>query len=196
MSDQGKLFIFSAPSGAGKTTIVRALLDRLNFLEFSISATSRPMRRGEKDGVDYYFISPETFRNRIDNNEFVEWEEVYSGSYYGTLKSEMERIWSQGKHVVFDVDVAGGVNLKKQFGDRALSTFVMPPSLEVLAKRLIGRKTETDESLKKRLEKAEFEIGFAKDFDVVLVNDQLEKSIEEACNMVKSFIGCCSCNCS
>ncbi len=188
MSHQGKLFIFSAPSGAGKTTIVRALLDRLNYLEFSISATSRPKRRGERDGVDYYFISSEAFGNRIENNEFVEWEEVYPGSYYGTLKSELERIWSQGKHVVFDVDVAGGLNLKKKFETKALAIFVMPPSLEELEKRLVGRKTETQESITKRLQKAEFEIGFAKDFDAILVNSVLENAIEEARALVESFV--------
>ena len=195
MSHKGKLFIFSAPSGAGKTTIVRALLDKLDLLEFSISATSRPKRKGEKNGVDYYFVSPEEFRQKIQNDEFVEWEEVYSGSYYGTLKSEMERIWSQGKHVVFDVDVAGGLNLKKQFGTKSLAIFVMPPSLEELEKRLIGRNTETQESINKRLQKAEFEIGFAKDFDVILVNNVLENAIEEARELVEAFVESDSCNC-
>ncbi len=194
MSHQGKLLIFSAPSGAGKTTIVRSLLDRLGFLEFSISATSRPKRKGEKNGMDYYFVSSEKFHEKIQNDEFVEWEEVYPGSYYGTLKSEMERIWSQGKHVVFDVDVAGGLNLKKQFGNRALAIFVMPPSLEELEKRLVGRKTETQECINKRIQKAEFEIGFAKEFNVILVNNVLENAIEEARVLVEAFVESDSCD--
>lgn len=185
---EGKLFIFSAPSGAGKTSIVKALLKKMPKIEFSVSATSRPMRPGEVDGVDYYFLSPEAFRMKIDNNEFLEWEEVYKGSYYGTLYAEIERIWEKGNHVVFDVDVAGGINLKKQFGDKALAIFVMPPSLEELEKRLINRKTENPESLKNRLSKAKFELSFSVEFDRILVNDVLETAIAEAEGLVLEFL--------
>lgn len=185
---EGKLFIFSAPSGAGKTSIVRALLQKMPQLEFSVSATSRPRRPGEADGVDYYFLSPEAFREKIDQGEFLEWEEVYKGSYYGTLFSEVRRIWEKGHHVVFDVDVAGGINIKKQFGDHALAIFVMPPSLEVLEKRLVNRKTETPESLRKRLSKAEYELSFSDEFDQIVVNDNLDLAIEEAEKLVLEFL--------
>jgi guanylate kinase len=185
---EGKLFIFSAPSGAGKTSIVKALLERMPKLEFSVSATSRPRRKGEINGKDYYFLSPEMFRKRIKNNEFLEWEEVYQGSYYGTLRSEIHRIWDKGHHVVFDVDVAGGINIKKQFEKKALSIFVMPPSFEELEKRLVNRKTETPESLKKRLDKARFELSFAKDFDCIVINDKLPDAIDEAAGLVENFI--------
>ena len=136
---EGKLLIFSAPSGAGKTSIVRALLGRVGGLSFSVSACSRPMRHGEKDGVDYYFLSPEAFREKIKQGEFLEWEEVYPGSYYGTLKSEVSRIWEKGRHVVFDVDVAGALNIKAHYGSQALSVFVMPPSVEELRKQVDDR---------------------------------------------------------
>ena len=185
---KGKLFIFSAPSGAGKTSIVKALLKKMPRLEFSVSATSRPIRPGEVDGVDYYFLSPETFRQKIDQGEFLEWEEVYEGSYYGTLFSEVNRIWEKGHHVVFDVDVAGGINIKKQFGDQALAVFVMPPSLEELEKRLVNRKTETPESLKKRLSKARFELSFSGEFDHVVVNDVLETAIEKSELLILEFL--------
>ncbi|MEE4175966.1 MAG: guanylate kinase [Bacteroides sp.] len=185
---EGKLFIFSAPSGAGKTSIVKALLKKMPQLEFSVSATSRPMRPGEVDGVDYYFLSPESFREKIDNNEFLEWEEVYEGSYYGTLYAEIERIWNKGHHVVFDVDVAGGITIKKQFGDKALAIFVMPPSLEELEKRLVNRKTESPESLKKRLTKAGYELSFSRVFDRIVVNDVLETAIAEAEGLVLEFL--------
>ncbi|HSV87936.1 MAG TPA: guanylate kinase [Bacteroidales bacterium] len=184
----GKLFIFSAPSGAGKTSIVKALLAKHPWLEFSVSATSRPMRYGEKQGVDYYFMSPEEFRKRIEQNDFLEWEEVYPGSFYGTLRSEVTRIWAKGNHVVFDVDVAGGLKIKNQFGKNALAIFVMPPSIEVLENRLINRKTETEESLSKRLSKARYEIGFSDEFDIIIVNDQLTVAIEEASECVKQFV--------
>ena len=185
---EGKLFIFSAPSGAGKTSIVKALLSKMPQLEFSVSAASRPMRPGEVDGVDYYFLSPEAFREKIEQGEFLEWEEVYKGSYYGTLFSEVSRIWEKGHHVVFDVDVAGGVNIKKQFGDKALAIFVMPPSLEELEKRLVKRKTETPESLKKRLSKAEYELSFSAEFDRIVINDVLETAIDEAEKLVLEFL--------
>lgn len=185
---EGKLFIFSAPSGAGKTSIVKALLERMPQLEFSVSATSRPRRKGETNGRDYYFLSLEMFRKKIKNNEFLEWEEVYQGSYYGTLRSEIQRIWDKGHHVVFDVDVAGGINIKKQFDKKALSIFVMPPSFEELEKRLVNRKTETPESLKKRLDKARFELSFAKDFDRIVINDKLSDAIDEAAGLVEKFI--------
>lgn len=185
---EGKLLIFSAPSGSGKTTIVRRLLAKYSNLEFSVSACSRVMRNGEIHGHDYYFLSPEEFRRKIDNNEFVEWEEVYPGSYYGTLKSELERIWAKGNHVVFDVDVKGGVNIKKIFGSKALSIFIMPPSIEELQNRLELRGTETPESLAKRVGKAKEEMEYAKDFDSIIINDNLEKAILEAEQLVLEFI--------
>jgi guanylate kinase len=184
----GKLLIFSAPSGSGKTTIVRSLLAKVSNLEFSISACSRSMREGEVNGHDYYFLSPDEFRQKIDNHEFVEWEEVYQGSYYGTLKSELERIWAKGNHVVFDVDVKGGINLKEEFGDQALSVFIMPPSKESLQIRLELRGTETPESLKKRIGKAMEEISYANKFDVIIVNDKLEIAISEAESTIVEFI--------
>lgn len=185
---KGKLLIFSAPSGSGKTTIVRSLLKKMNKLEFSISACSRGKRECEVHGHDYYFLSPDEFKAKIDGNEFVEWEEVYPGSYYGTLKSELERIWAKGNHVVFDVDVKGGVNLKKQFGNRALSVFIMPPSINELQQRLEKRNTETPESLTKRIGRATEEMTYAKQFDKIIVNDKLNEAITEAKRVVEEFI--------
>jgi guanylate kinase len=185
---QGKAFIFSAPSGSGKTTIVRYLLEHNPNLSFSISACTRPRRPNEADGRDYYFMTPEEFRFRIGEQAFVEWEEVYSGKYYGTLKSEIERIWAQGKHVIFDVDVQGGVNLKKYFGDHALAVFVKVPTLDKLKDRLISRNTESPESLQQRLDKAEEELQFEKDFDVTLVNDDLEKTLQLAQHYYQQFV--------
>jgi len=167
LKSKGKCVIFSAPSGAGKTTIVHNLLAEELGLEFSISACSRSPRPNEKDGVDYYFLGQDEFKRRIQNNEFVEWEEVYTNNFYGTLKSEMERIWEQGKVVIFDVDVIGGLNLKKEFKEDALAIFVKPPSYEELEKRLRGRSTETEEKIKQRMDKAQNELMFADDFDVV-----------------------------
>ena len=185
---QGKLLILSAPSGSGKTTIVKHLLSTYNNLEFSISACSRGLRNGEIDGKDYYFFSVDEFKRRIANNEFVEWEEVYPGSFYGTLKSEIERIWKKNHIVVFDVDVKGGVNLKKKFGENALSIFVMPPSIEVLKQRLEARCTETPETLNKRVSKATEEMTFSNQFDKILINDNLDQSFKDAEELVKSFI--------
>ncbi len=185
---KGKLLIFSAPSGSGKTTIVRSLLQKMSNLEFSVSACSRAKRDGEVYGRDYYFLTPDEFRAKIDNNEFVEWEEVYPGSYYGTLKSEIERIWAKGNHVVFDVDVLGGLNLKKQFGDRALAIFVKPPTVDTLRQRLELRGTETPESLAKRVGKAVEEMSYAKNFDMIVVNDKLDEAIVEAERLVGEFI--------
>src|SRR6187402_908233 len=177
----GKAFIFSAPSGSGKTTIVHHLLNTNPDLGFSISASTRDRRgRTEENGKDYYFLSPEDFKKKIDNDEFIEWEEVYAGNFYGTLKSEIERIWKEGKDVIFDVDVKGGLNLKKYFGDNALAVFVKVPSVEVLKERLRDRGTESDESLSRRLFKANFEMSFQDKFDVVLVNENLEQSLKEA----------------
>ena len=184
----GKLLIFSAPSGSGKTTIVRSLLEKISNLEFSISACSREMRNGEVHGRDYYFLSPDAFKAKIDNDEFVEWEEVYTNSFYGTLKSELERIWAQGNHVIFDVDVKGGVNLKKQFGDKALSVFIMPPSIEELQKRLENRCTETPDNLAKRLGKVSEEMTYANKFDNIIVNDKLKEAISETEKIVREFI--------
>ncbi len=185
---QGKLFIFSAPSGAGKTTIVKKLLLQNPLLQFSISATSREMREGEINGKDYYFISAEAFRNKIDNNEFLEWEEVYKDQYYGTLKSELNRIWALSHHVIFDVDVVGGLNIKSAYPERALSVFVMPPTPETLKHRLLNRCTESEESMQKRLEKANWELNFADQFDIVLINDKLEDAVEKAIDIVENFI--------
>lgn len=184
----GKCIVFSAPSGAGKTTIVRHLLGRRDDLAFSVSATSRAPRGNEEDGVDYYFLTPEGFRTKIDAGEFVEWEEVYTNQYYGTLRAEIERLWSEGKTVVFDVDVEGGVNLKKAFGDRALSIFVMPPSLQELEVRLRTRGTDTEESITRRLAKAGRELTYAERFDVKLINDKLEAAKAEVERVVHEFL--------
>lgn len=184
----GKALIFSAPSGSGKTTIVKHLLENNSDLGFSISASTRDKRgRTEQDGKDYHFLTPSDFKNKIDNNEFIEWEEVYAGNFYGTLKSEIDRIWAAGKNVVFDVDVKGGINLKKYFGDKALAIFVKVPSLDVLKKRLNERGTETEESLSRRVFKAQFEMTFQDKFDVVLVNEDLEKSLMEAQRLYNEF---------
>lgn len=185
---QGKCIIFSAPSGAGKTSIVKHLLKTRNDLEFSISACNRERRRDEEHGKDYYFLSTEEFKKKIDANEFVEWEEVYADQYYGTLKSEIERIWSEGKHVIFDVDVLGGLSLTKYFKEKALAIFVKAPSVEALEKRLRSRGTETDEKIEKRLSKASQEMDYAKWFDIELLNEDLEKACKEAELMVDAFL--------
>jgi guanylate kinase len=184
----GKAIIFSAPSGSGKTTIVKHLLQTNSDLGFSISASTRDKRgRTEQNGKDYYFLSPLEFKKKIDENEFIEWEEVYAGNFYGTLKSEIERIWKEGKNVIFDVDVKGGLNLKKYFGEKGLAIFVRVPSLEVLKDRLHDRGTESSESLSRRLFKAEFEMSFQDKFDIVLVNENLETSLAEAQRLYNEF---------
>ncbi|HET6559537.1 MAG TPA: guanylate kinase [Prolixibacteraceae bacterium] len=185
---QGKLIIFSAPSGAGKTTIVRYLLEQDLNLEFSISATSRGKRHTETDGKDYYFLSPEEFRSKIENDEFLEWEEVYEGIYYGTLKSEVERICAKGKNVIFDVDVIGGSNIKKYYGDKALAVFIQPPSVEELRKRLVARSTDSPEVIEKRVAKAEYELSFANRFDCIIVNEDLTIAYAEAEKCIRKFI--------
>jgi guanylate kinase len=184
----GKLIIFSAPSGAGKTTIVKHLLQSGLPLEFSISACSRTPRTGEVNGKDYYFLSADDFKKKIDNNEFIEWEEVYAGNYYGTLRSEVERIWKNGNHVLFDIDVKGGVNLKKKYPHQTLSVFVMPPSVKELENRLRGRSTDDEATIQKRLDKAVYELKFADQFDVVLINDILQDAQLKAFNLVSEFI--------
>src|ERR1700761_1285343 len=175
MNQQGKLIIFSAPSGAGKTTIVHHLLKNIPNLEFSISATTREPRGEEKDQKDYYFISQEEFLHRIAKKQFVEFEEVYSGTFYGTLRAEIERIWAKGNAVIFDIDVEGGLHLKRKYGEQALAIFVQPPSLEVLKKRLAGRGTDSPEKLQERFEKAEKELNYAPKFDVILKNYELNE---------------------
>ena len=185
---KGKVIIFSAPSGAGKTTIVQHLLKVFPELEFSVSACSRPMRKGETNGVDYYFISLEEFKEKIKNNEFAEYEEVYKDNYYGTLKSEIERIWKKGKHIIFDMDVMGGLNLRLQFGENALAIFVMPPSIEHLEQRLNSRETETPESIARRIGKAEQELKKAELFDKIILNDTLEHALDEAEKLVFDFL--------
>jgi guanylate kinase len=183
-----KAIIISAPSGAGKTTIVKHLLSVIVELDFSVSACSRPKREGETDGRDYYFISADEFRKKIENDEFVEWEEVYPGSYYGTLKSELQRIWEKGCFPIFDVDVVGGLNLKKYFAEKALAICIKPPSISALNERLQKRGTETEESFRKRLGKAEKELTYAEQFDVIIVNDQLETACAEAITAVNDFL--------
>lgn len=185
---QGKLIIFSAPSGSGKTTLARYLLAELPQLAFSVSACSRKMRAGEVDGKDYYFLSVEEFKRKVASKEFVEYEEVYPGSFYGTLFSEIERIWSEEKAVLFDVDVVGGANLKKIFGNKALAVFVRPPSLDILRERLQNRATDSEEAINTRLAKAEFEMAFEKQFDVVIINDNLEKAKAETLKTVQQFL--------
>lgn len=184
----GKCIIFSAPSGAGKTSIVKHLLKTRNDLEFSISACNRERRKNEEDGKDYYFLSTEDFKKKIENDEFIEWEEVYSDQYYGTLKSEIERIWKQGRHVIFDVDVLGGLSLTRYFKEKALAIFVKAPSIEALEKRLRSRGTESDEKIAKRLSKASQEMDYAKWFDVELLNEDLNKACKGAEMMVDAFL--------
>lgn len=185
---KGKLIIFSAPSGSGKTTLVHHLLSKPELkLAFSVSATSREKRPNESHGEDYYFLSVDEFRKRIDADEFLEWEEVYTNQFYGTLRSEIDRIHAAGKHVIFDVDVVGGLNIKKQFEEDALAVFVQPPSIQELEKRLRNRSTESEESLKKRVGKAEAELAFANQFDVVLINDNLNTAKKEAEQLVADF---------
>ena len=188
MSTQKKLIIFSAPSGSGKTTVVKHLLKIMPELEFSVSATTRKPRPGETHGKEYFFFSEEDFKSKIANKEFLEYEEVYKGLIYGTLYSELERIWSQGKTVVFDVDVVGGLNIKKEFGERALAVFLKPPSVEILMERLTNRSTEVEHQLKERIEKAQYELSFEDKYDVVLVNDVLEETFEKSEKLVRDFI--------
>ena len=184
----GKLIIFSAPSGAGKSTIVHHILNCGFNMEFSVSATSRPPRPNEVDGIDYYFLTTEEFRSKIRKNEFLEYEEVYPNSFYGTLRSEIERITSESKNVIFDIDVLGGINIKKQYEEQALAVFIAPPSMEVLHQRLINRGTDSPEMIAKRIGKAEFELSFAPQFDKVVVNDDLEKAKTEAERLIRNFL--------
>jgi guanylate kinase len=184
----GKCIIFSAPSGAGKTTIVHYLLKQSLGLEFSVSACSRDPRGEEVDGKDYHFLGLDGFKERITKKAFIEWEEVYTDNFYGTLKSEIERIWANGHTVIFDVDVIGGLNLKRIFGNQALAIFVKPPSYKELEKRLRFRSTETEDKIQQRMEKAHTELGFAKEFDFILVNDNLEQAFSKAFDVVNNFL--------
>lgn len=187
-SKKGKCVIFSAPSGAGKTTIVHHLINERVGVEFSVSACSRDPRPNERDGVDYHFLGTEGFKQKIEEDAFIEWEEVYANNFYGTLKSEVERIWANGKAVIFDVDVVGGLNLKRIFGDDALAIFVQAPSFEILEQRLRGRSTETEEKIQTRLAKAAKESSFAPEFDVVLINDSLPEACKKAKLKVQQFL--------
>ena len=184
----GKLIVISAPSGAGKTSIVHQLLKDMPELSFSVSASSRESRENEVHSKDYYYLGVEGFHQKIKENAFLEWEQVYENQYYGTLKSEIERIWSEGKSVIFDVDVVGGLNIKKQYSKESLSIFIMPPSLEVLAERLIGRGSDSDESIKKRLDKAEEEISKNKNFDTIILNDNFKTACEQTKEIITNFI--------
>lgn len=188
MEKRGKLIIFSAPSGSGKSTIIQSLLNRDLNLSFSISATSRAPRGTEQNGVEYYFITPDEFRQRIANEEFLEYEEVYAGKYYGTLKSEVERILNSGKNVIFDVDVVGGLNIKKYYGNQALALFIQPPSVQELEKRLKSRATDAPDVIASRIAKAEYELSFAPQFDKIIVNDILEKAQAEAYTLIRQFL--------
>ncbi|OFX83268.1 MAG: guanylate kinase [Bacteroidetes bacterium GWF2_33_16] len=185
---KGKMFIFSAPSGAGKTTIVQRLLKKMPNLEFSVSATSRPIRNNEVHGKDYYFLTVDEFKTKIYNDEFVEWEEVYENRFYGTLKSEVNRIWEKGNHVVFDVDVVGGLNIRKKYPQEALSIFIMPPSVDELEKRLRLRSTDSKEDIDIRVAKAKKELEYADQFDTIIFNEVLENAIDEAEKTVNEFI--------
>lgn len=185
---EGKCIILCAPSGAGKTSITKYLLQQNLGLEFSISACTRAKRPKEADGVDYYFLTVEEFKNKIEAKAFVEWEEVYANNFYGTLKSEIERIWESGKHVIFDVDVKGGLNLSKHFGKNALAIFIKPPSINELEKRLRNRGTESEETIQRRINKATEEMSFEIKFDVSVENNQLEVAQKEVCGIVKSFL--------
>ena len=184
----GKLIIFSAPSGSGKSTIINYLLQQSLRLRFSISATSRAPRGTEKNGVEYYFLTPEAFKARIAKGDFLEYEEGYTDKFYGTLKSEVERILNEGDNVIFDVDVVGGCNIKRFYGDRALSVFIQPPSIEELRKRLVGRGTDTPEVIESRIAKAEYELSFADKFDTVVINDDLETAKAKALQVIQAFL--------
>ncbi|MFZ1748844.1 MAG: guanylate kinase [Saprospiraceae bacterium] len=184
----GKMFIFTAPSGAGKTTIVKHLLGKYGFLGFSVSATTRSKREYETHGKDYYFLTVEEFKHKVANGEFIEWEEVYKDQFYGTLKSEVDRIWSINQHLVFDIDVRGGQNIKTLYGTKCMSVFVRPPSLRILIERLTSRNTETPDSLTKRISKVTREMTYENSFDIVLVNDELDISFIEAEHIVETFI--------
>ena len=184
-----KIIIIAAPSGAGKTSITRYLLNKFpDQLAFSISAATRQPRGQEKDGKDYYFISPEEFRQKIKEDAFIEYEEVYEGNFYGTLRSEIERLWADGKHVLFDIDVIGGLNVKAEYPDETLAIFVQPPSFEELEKRLRERKTETEDKIQQRLDKSATELTYSQDFDVILVNDDLTRAKREVVGLVKQFL--------
>ena len=187
--NQGKLIVFSAPSGSGKTTIVRHLLqlESLN-LEFSISATSRAKRGDEEDGKDYYFLSSDAFKQKIKNDDFLEWEEVYRDNFYGTLKTEVERIWKLGKHVIFDIDVSGGLRIKRKYPEETLAVFVKPPSIDELKIRLKKRKTESEDKINMRIAKASAELATAPLFDVIIENDNLEKALNEAEVLIDGFV--------
>lgn len=183
-----KAILFSAPSGSGKTTIIREILKRFDCFEFSISATSRKPRQGEHDGVDYYFLTPEVFEERVNKDLFLEWEEVYAGTRYGTLKSEIDRIWDNGHVIIFDVDVNGGMNIKRYFGADALAIFVKPPSVEVLEQRLRSRGTETDEAIAKRLARSAVELDMSDQFDVTVINDDLEAAVDQTQQIINNYL--------
>jgi guanylate kinase len=185
---EGKMFIFTAPSGAGKTTLVKHLLTKYKNLGFSVSATTRSKRAHEVDGKDYYFLTVEDFKSKVDNGDFIEWEEVYHDQYYGTLKTEVDRIWKLGQHLVFDIDVRGAKNIKNRYPEVCMSVFVRPPSTDTLVDRLINRNTETEESLQKRISKVRKEMEYENSFDIVLVNDTLEIALVEAEHIVETFI--------
>lgn len=186
--ESGKLIVITAPSGAGKTTIVRHLLKEIDELDFSISATSRSPRHYEKDGQDYYFLQPDDFRQKVENGEFLEWEEVYDDQFYGTLKSELTRLWAAGKHIVFDIDVKGAVNIKEIYPDRTLTIFIKPPSEEILFERLKNRRTESAASLKKRITRATEELTYESKFDTTVINDDLALALAEAEEKVRNFL--------
>ncbi|OFX77509.1 MAG: guanylate kinase [Bacteroidetes bacterium GWE2_29_8] len=188
MKQTEKVIIISAPSGAGKTTIVKYILQKFALFEFSVSVTTRKPRIGEVNGTDYYFVNKEEFEQLIIENKLIEKEEVYEGLYYGTLKSEIERIWNAKKLVIFEVDVMGGLNLKRYFKEKALSIFIMPPSIDILKQRLLDRKSETDETLKSRLKKAEYELQFAKEFDSIIINDNLSLAIKDIEKVINQFV--------
>ncbi|MDR1861315.1 MAG: guanylate kinase [Bacteroidales bacterium] len=185
---KGKVIIFSAPSGAGKTTIIRRLLEAIPGLRFSVSATSRAPRGAEMHGQDYYFLSPDEFRKKVANGEFLEWEEVYTDKLYGTLKQEVENIRLSGNHVVFDVDVAGGLNIKRHFGNEAIAVFIMPPSIEELQKRLEARATDTPDVIAQRIAKAKYELSFAPNFDKVIINDNIEEAVQTTTAIIEHFL--------
>lgn len=186
--NSGKLIIVSAPSGAGKTTLVKHLLENSDAIEFSVSCATRNPREGEINGKDYYFLSPEEFKQKVEKQEFAEWEEVYENSFYGTLKSEIERIWAKEKAVIFDIDVVGGINLKKMYPENSLSIFIMPPSVEELENRLRSRNTETEEKLQMRVKKAEKELLLAREFDKTLINENLDLSKQEIVSLINQFL--------